>query len=86
MGGGDGDEDDGADPLREGCPQSRRGHHFREQRVKFPKKRRILRPGEVISLAGLPPPLFSFAIEIFTNCSLSLLNDIFENDSLQQEK
>lgn len=31
-------------------------------------------------------PLPFGASEIFTNCSLSLLNDIFENDSLQQEK
>ncbi|KAF9802882.1 hypothetical protein SFRURICE_015479, partial [Spodoptera frugiperda] len=37
---------------------------FREQRVKFPKKRRILRPGEVFSLAGFPPHCCTLGLSI----------------------
>ncbi|KAF9815509.1 hypothetical protein SFRURICE_019151 [Spodoptera frugiperda] len=53
---------------------------FREQRVKFPKKRRILRPGEVISLAGFLPNCCSleFSIHVYSHVNfVCAMQDLF---------
>ncbi|KAF9810776.1 hypothetical protein SFRURICE_014374, partial [Spodoptera frugiperda] len=44
-----------------------------EQRVKFPKQRRILRPGEVISLAGFLPNCCSLGFFIRVNSHVNFL-------------
>ncbi|KAF9815409.1 hypothetical protein SFRURICE_011561 [Spodoptera frugiperda] len=54
---------------------------FREQRVKFPKKRRILRPGEVISLAGFLPNCRSLGFSIRVNSHVNIvcaMQDIYD--------
>ncbi|KAF9800737.1 hypothetical protein SFRURICE_015391 [Spodoptera frugiperda] len=54
---------------------------FREQRVKFPKKRRILRPGEVIGLAGFLPNCCSMGFSIRVNSHVNFIcamKDIYD--------
>ncbi|KAF9803673.1 hypothetical protein SFRURICE_003385, partial [Spodoptera frugiperda] len=58
-----------------------RKNHFREQRVKFPKKRRILRPGEVIMLAGFLPNCCTLGFSIRVNSHVNFvcaMQDIYD--------